>query len=300
MAATGQLAAPRRNPLSRVPSPALVVTGICSVQTGAAIAIRLFAQTGAAGTVLLRLAMATIILLIIWRPSIRALTRRQIGLILLFGLVLGAMNLTFYEAIARIPLGIAVAIEFLGPLAVAVAGSRRASDLIWVALAAGGVVALTQGGSHGLDTWGVVLVVIAGGAWACYILMNVRLGRAFTDGSGLALAMVIASLLVLGPGVADGGSRLLSGHSLLVGAAIGLLSSAVPYSLEMETLRRISPRVFGVLMSLEPAVAALSGFLILGQGLSLREVIGIGLVVAASAGASRDAAAVDAVPPPTA
>jgi inner membrane transporter RhtA len=288
--ATGELAPARTGALDRVPSPVLVFGGIASVQIGAAFATTLFGRVGPSGTVLLRLLTATIILLALWRPRPRALDRRQLGLVLGFGLALAVMNVTFYHAIARIPLGIAVAIEFLGPLAVAIAGSRRAVDLVWALLAAAGVFALTHGTTHGLDTMGIVFALIAGAAWAAYIHGNARMGQAFHDGTGLALAMGVASVLALGPGLAQGGGRLLSVHVLLVGAAVGLLSSAIPYTLEMETLRRITPGVFGVLMSLEPAVAALAAFLILGQGLTAREVAGIALVVAASAGAARAAA----------
>ena len=294
--ATGPIVTPRAGALDRVPSPALVVTGIASVQIGAAFATTLFDRVGAGGTVLLRLATASVILLALWRPRARGLTGRQLALVLLFGLALAVMNFAFYQSIARIPLGIAVAIEFLGPLAVAVAGSRRAVDLVWVVCAGAGVFALSHGTAHGLDVLGVACALIAGAAWAAYIYGNARMGRAFADGSGLALAMCVATLLTLGPGLARGGAHLLSLHVLLVGTAVGLLSSAIPYTLEMETLRRITPRVFGVLMSLEPAVAALAGFVIIGQGLTLREVAGIALVVAASAGAARGAAGPDATP----
>jgi inner membrane transporter RhtA len=288
--ATGQLASPRRGALDRVPSPALIVTGIASVQIGAAFATTMFDRVGASGTVMLRLVFAALMLLVLWRPRVGSMTRRQWLLAAAFGVALAVMNFAFYQAIARIPLGIAVAVEFLGPLAVAVLGSRRAVDVAWVALAALGVLALTHGSAHGLDTFGIVCALIAGAAWAAYILVNARVGQAFSDGTGLAVAMCIGTALTIGPGIAEGGTQLLSGHMLLVGAAVGLLSSAVPYSLELEALRRITPRVFGVLMSLEPAVAALAGFVIIGQGLTLREVAGVTLVVAASAGAARASA----------
>ncbi len=199
------------------------------------------------------------------------------------------MNATFYEAIERIPLGIAVTIEFIGPLTVAIAGSRRRLDLLWVGLAAIGIVALMHGGSRSLDALGVVFALIAGCMWGAYIIINARVGRAFEHGSGLAIAMCVASIVVLPLGVAQGGRALLEPRSLALGAAVGLLSSAIPYTLEMEALRRIPTRIFGVLMSLEPAMAALAGFIVVGQGLSARELAGIAFVVAASVGASRSA-----------
>ncbi len=275
--------------LARTPSPVLVLGGIASVQFGAAIATTLFARTGPGGAVLLRLVAATIVLLAVWRPALRTRTRRDLLLAAVFGLVLATMNATFYEAIERIPLGIGVTIEFIGPLTVAVAGSRRRLDLLWVALAAVGIVALMHGGGRSLDALGVGFALIAGCMWGAYIIINARVGRAFEHGSGLAIAMCVASILVLPLGVAQGGRALLEPRSLALGAAVGLLSSAIPYTLEMEALRRIATRLFGVLMSLEPAMAALAGFIVVGQGLSARELAGIAFVVAASVGASRSA-----------
>jgi inner membrane transporter RhtA len=281
--------APRLGLLARSPSYGLVVGGIASVQFGAALATTLFARIGPGGAVLLRLLTASVILLIIFRPRVKVRTRRELLLAALFGVVLAAMNLTFYEAIHRIPLGIAVTIEFIGPLVVAVAGSRQRVDLVWIGLAAGGILALTHGDAHGLDTLGVVLALLAGCMWGTYILVNARVGRAFEGGTGLALAMCVATILALPVGVIEGGAHLIQPRSLALGAAVGILSSAIPYSFEMEALRRMATSVFGVLMSLEPAMAALAGFLVLGQGLSGRELAGIALVVVASVGASRRA-----------
>ncbi len=273
--------------LARAPSGALVVGAIGSVQFGSAIAATLFSAVGPVGAVLLRLAAATIVLLILWRPSVRDRPRRELLLAVLFGLILAVMNTSFYAAIHRIPLGIAVTIEFVGPLAVAVFGSRRPMDLLWVALAAVGIVALTRGGTHGISALGVGFALLAGACWGCYIIVNARVGRTFEGGTGLALAMCVATVLVLPLGVAQGGAHLLEVHSLLLGAAVGMLSSAIPYSLEVEALRRIAPSVFGVLMSIEPAMAALAGFIVLGQGLGTRALFGMALVVIASIGASR-------------
>jgi inner membrane transporter RhtA len=265
----------------------LVVTAIASIQCGAALAVTLFNRLGPGGAALLRLLSATVVLLAVWRPRLRGYTRRQLGLAAAFGLVLGGMNLSLYEAIHRIPLGIGVTIEFIGPLAVAIGGSRKRLDLVWAALAAIGIVALTRGGTHGLNAAGIGLAALAGCLWAGYILLNARLGRAFDSGTGLALAMCVSTLLVLPFGIADGGTHLFEPRLIVLGTAVGLLSSAIPYSFELEALRRIAPAVFGVLMSLEPAVAALAGWIALGQGLGGRAVLGIALVVAASIGASR-------------
>ena len=263
--------------------------GIASVQFGSALATTIFHQVGPAGAVLLRLVSASIVLVLIWRPTLRTRSPRDLLLAVLFGVVLAAMNLSFYQAIERIPLGVAVTIEFIGPLGVAIAGSRRRVDLLWVALAAAGIVALMRGDVHGLDALGVLFALIAGCLWAAYILVNARVGRVFEQGTGLAIAMCVASIVALPVGVADGGARLLDLHTLAVGAAVGMLSSAIPYTFEMEALRRMATNVFGVLMSLEPAMAALAGFIVIGQGLTARQTVGIALVVAASAGASRSA-----------
>lgn len=285
---------PGAGPLARAPSGGLVVGGIASVQFGASLAATLFDRLGPGGTVFLRLASAAIVLLALWRPRVRGRSSHELLLAGVFGLVLAAMNLSFYESLQRIPLGIAVAVEFLGPLTLGVAGSRRRRDLLWVALAAGGVLALTRGGGghHGLDGLGVALALAAGAMWACYILLNARLGRAFEGSTGLALALPVAALLALPFGVAAAGAHLLEPASLALGGAVGILSSAIPYSFEIEALRRIPPAVFGVLMSLEPAMAALAGLLVLGQSLGLRALLGIACVIVASIGVSRSAAQV--------
>jgi inner membrane transporter RhtA len=279
--------APDSGWLARAPSGGLVVAAIASVQFGGALAVRLFAEVGPAGAVLLRLGSASIVLFAVSRPRLEGQAWRQLPLVAAFGLVLAAMNLSFYSSIHRIPLGIAVSLEFLGPLSVAVAGSRRRVDLLWVALAGVGILALTHGGSHGVNGLGVALALLAGGLWAAYILLSARVGRAFERGTGLSLAMGFATLATLPVGVASAGSHLLTLRSLALGSAVGMLSSAIPYSFELEALRRIAPPVFGVLMSLEPAMAALAGLLILNQGLTGRAVVGIALVITASIGAAR-------------
>ncbi len=273
--------------LAPAPSRVLVLGAIASVQFGSAIAATLFASIGPGGAVWLRLLFGTLILVPLWRPRWRGHTRRELMLAVLFGLVLASMNFSFYSSIHRIPLGIAVTFEFVGPLTIALVGSRRPLDLVWVALAAAGILALTRGGVHDLDGLGVALALLAGGLWAAYILLNARVGRAFEGGTGLSLAMCVGTVVMIPLGIAQGGSHLLEPRSLLLGAAVGLLSSAIPYSFENEALRRIDPAVFGVLMSIEPAMAALAGFIVLGQGLEARAVIGIALVVVASVGAAR-------------
>lgn len=277
-----------------VPPWALVLGAAASVQLGASFAKGLFDEVGPGGAVLLRTLLAAIALMAIWRPRVGECTRGDWILVGAFGLSLAGMNFSFYSAIDRIPLGIGVTLEFVGPLGVAVAGSRRPVDLVWVVLAAAGILLLADSGGDA-DTLGMGLALLAGAFWAAYILLSVRVGEAFTGGSGLALAMVAASALLLPVGIADGGGELLAPAVLAVGAVVAMLSSAIPYSLELEALRRLPARVFGVLMSLEPAMAALAGFVVLGEVLGAREIVAIGLVVVASAGAARTARD---VPPP--
>jgi inner membrane transporter RhtA len=271
-----------------VPPTLLVLASIASVQFGAAFAKTLFDEIGAGGTVFIRTLVAAIVLVLLLRPRLAGHDRGELGLALVFGLVLAAMNFCFYSSIERIPLGIAVTFEFVGPLGVAVFGSRRPLDLLWVALAATGILLLSDLGSGGgLDRLGVALALLAGVLWAAYILLSARMGRVFPGGAGLALAMVVATIPLAPVGIADGGSQLLVPEVLAAGVAVGLLGSAIPYALELEALRTMPVGVFGVLMSLEPAVAALAGFVVLDEGLVTREVVAIGLVVAASAGAAR-------------
>ena len=214
-------------------------------------------------------------------------SRGDLGTAALFGVALAGMNLCFYEAIDRIPLGIAVTIEFLGPLGVAVAMSRRRLDLAWVVLAAAGVALFAdRGEGDALDPVGVAFVLAAAAFWAAYILLSARTGRAFPGGAGLTLAMVVGAALLVPVGIADGGGALLEPGLLAAGAAVAPLASALPYALELEALRRLPQGLFGIVLSIEPAVAALLGLIVLGQGLGARDVIAIGLVVAASAGAS--------------
>jgi inner membrane transporter RhtA len=269
----------------RLTSMSLVMGAVASVQIGAAIATTLFDELGPAGTVLLRTGFAAVVLVLLWRPSLRGRSRVALRDAVLFGLALAGMNLSFYAALDRIPLGIAVTLEFTGPFLVAVAASRRASDLLWVALAAGGIVLLAPGIHGSLDVTGTLLALLAGAFWAAYIVLAARIGRAFSGGQGLSIAMVVATVVLLPSGIVAGGSDLGDPGLLAAGFAVAMLSSAIPYSLELEALRRLPKGTFGVLMSLEPGVAALVGLIALGQDLSANEVVAIGLVVAASAGA---------------
>lgn len=268
-----------------LPAVAMVLGGISSIQVGAALAIQLFEEVGASGAVLLRIFISAILLLLIWRPAL-AMDRTQVKLALAFGLALAGMNIAFYEAIDRIPLGTAVTFEFVGPLGVALLTSHRRRDMIWAAIAAAGILLLMGGvGDDGLDGLGVVLALIAGVFWGAYILLGKRVGEHWTGGRGLAVAMVVAALICLPFGVSDGGTDLLAPAVLGIGTLVAILSTTLPLSLEMEAMRRLPSNVFGVMMSLEPAVAALVGFLLLSQGLSAIQALAIGLVVAASAGA---------------
>jgi inner membrane transporter RhtA len=270
-----------------VPAEILVLGGIGSVQFGSAFADTLFPQAGPAGLVLLRLALSAALLLGSARPKVRGRTRADLRAVIAFGVVLACMNWSFYEALDRLPLGVAVTIEFTGPLAVAVAGSRRLLDLVWVVLAGGGVGLLALRGSHaGVHATGVVLALVAATCWALYILLSKRVGSAFAALDGLAIALGIGTFLVIPAGVVEGGSALGRPEVLGGGLAVALLSSLIPYSLEIVALRRLTAARFGLLMCLEPAVAALAGVIVLGQALTTVLVVALVLVAAASAGAT--------------
>lgn len=268
-----------------VPPPMLVLLGVISLQVGAAFAKQLFAMAGANGVVMLRLLFAALVLLVVWRPSLR-LDRTTWLVIAAYGTVLAGMNICLYQAIDRIPLGVAVTIEFLGPLTVAVFGSRRKLDLLWAVLAGLGVLLLSRV-DGGLNLAGVGFALAAGVLWGSYILVGGKLGKYTSGGSGLALGMAFGAMVALPFGVTGAGMQLLEPPVLVAGLVVALMSSVVPYSLELEALRRMPPRVFGVLMSLEPAVAALAGLLVLGEALSVLQWVAIGCVVLASVGSTR-------------
>jgi inner membrane transporter RhtA len=265
----------------------LVLSGIASVQFGAAFAAKLFDQAGPGGVVLVRLALAALVVLAVARPTLRGYGRSDAAAVLAFGLILGLMNWSFYESLQRLPLSVAVTIEFTGPLAVAVAGSRRVLDLLWVALAGGGVVLLALRGSHhGVHALGILLALAAAACWAAYILLSKRVGAAFAALDGLAIALAIGTLVVIPVGIVEGGSAVVRPAVLGGGLGVALLSSVIPYSLELIALRRLSAGRFGLLMCIEPAVAALAGVIVLGQALTGILAIALVMVVAASAGAT--------------
>lgn len=270
------------------PSPiVLVLIGIASVQLGAGVAKSLFDEVSPSALVFLRLATSSLVLLVWARPTLRGASRSDLMVLLGFGASLGLMNLAIYQAFARIPLGIAVTIEFIGPLSLAVLGSRRARDLVWVGLAAVGV-ALLGAERADLDPVGVLFALLAGACWAAYILLSGATGRRFDGLQGLALASVVATVLV-GPSllVGDATDGMLDPRILLLGAAVGLLSSVIPYSCELVALRSLRPAVFGILMSLEPAAAALAGILVVDESLTTLQWLAVLCVIAASIGATR-------------
>jgi inner membrane transporter RhtA len=271
----------------RVPPTALVLLGMVSLQVGATVAKTVFAITGPEGAVALRLFFAAVILLAAGGRQVR-IGRKALPVAVAYGLVLAGMNIMFYQAIARIPLGVAVTVEFLGPLTVSLAHRRRWLHAGWALLAAAGVVLLTEGAGSGIDWIGVCFALGAGSAWGCYILLGGALGRRTSGGGGLAIGMAAGAALAVPFGLADAGTALFTPIALLAGLGVALLSSVIPYSLELHALRRIPPRVFGVLMSLEPAVAALAGLVILHQALHAIQWVAICAVVTASIGASRE------------
>jgi inner membrane transporter RhtA len=279
----GRGAGPFARAMAAVPPPGLLLVSIVSIQLGAAVAVHLFETLGPIGTAFLRLAFAAVLLLVAARRQIGSGARRHAGMLLLFGCVIGAMNMCFYSAIDRIPLGIAVAIEFVGPLGVAVVTSRRLNHFIWIGLAVAGLLLLTPSIGTDLDPIGVGLALAAGAGWASFILISPRVSRA-VGGAGLALGMLVAGLFTLPFGLVAGGLERLD-PGLLAGAlAVGILSTALPLSLEFEALTRMTARAYGVMVTLEPVVAALVGAIVLGQALPPAAVLAIGCVTAAAIG----------------
>jgi inner membrane transporter RhtA len=268
---------------------AMVVGGSLSVQFGAAFAALLFPRIGPVGAVTIRLVVAAVILLAAVRPRLRGHRRSDYAVVVAFGLVLAAMNASIYEAIARLPLGVAITLEFLGPLALALATSRRWRDVLWVMCAGGGVVLLEGGSTTGLDWVGVVFALTAACCWVGYILLSGQTGRRFQKADGLALAMTVGAVVILPVGVLGAGPALVEPTTLGLGALVALMSSVVPYTLELFALRRIGPGTFGILMSLDPALAAAAGVLVLAQHPGVWQLVGIALVVIASAGVTLEA-----------
>jgi len=288
---------------STTPAIVLIVVGLACQEVGASLAVLLFPQVGPLGMVMLRLVFSAILLLLIARPGLRGHSRDGWLAVLGFGVVLALMNCLFYLALERLPLGVTVTIEVLGPLVLSIVASRRLSAWLWALLALVGVVALGGGGWDRLDPVGVAFALGAAASWAFYILASSRVGREFPKLDGLALAMTVGALIALPLGILSAGAALLRPDLLALGAAVAVLSSTIPYALELIALRRLPAAVFAILMSLSPATAALAGWLLLGQELSWLELLGMAIVIIASIGAvrsasraARDAAASGATP----
>jgi len=269
-----------------LPPQLLILLAMVSLQLGAAFAKSLFPVVGSTGTVFLRLAFAAIVLMLMWRPRLRGYTRKDYLAVVLFGVTMAGLNGFFYAALARLPLGIVVTLEFVGPLSIALFSSRRKIDVFWALFAVAGIILLAPINGATVDPLGVVLALTAGAFWAAYILLNVRVGQAFPGGTGLALGMSIGALVTLPFGVTSLPVIWHDPSILLIGLGVAVLSSVIPFSLEMEALRRISARVFGVLMSLDPVMAALIGLVVLGETVGLRALLAMALIVIASSGVS--------------
>ncbi|WP_188193889.1 EamA family transporter [Nonomuraea sp. SYSU D8015] len=279
-----------RTAADSIPPSSLVLLGIVSVQLGAGFAKELFTALPPSAVVFLRIAAGALIMGAFVRPRLKGLAWRDWAVGLGFGVTLAVMNLSFYEALSRLPMGIAVAIEFLGPLGVALAASRRRLDLVWIGLAGLGVVLLAPWGESASVSWvGIGFAMVAGACWAAYILLSAAAGRRFPGTSGLAIAMIVSSVLIAPVGITTGGADLLQPELVLIGLGVALLSSVIPYSLELQALRRMPKHVFGILMSLEPAVAALIGVLLLSEILHVQQWAAIICIVAASLGSTRRA-----------
>jgi inner membrane transporter RhtA len=276
-------AGPIARAASAVPPPGLLLVSIVSIQLGAAVAVQLFATLGPIATTFLRLAFSAALLLVVARGRVGSGARRHVGLLLLFGLVIGAMNLCFYGAIARIPLGIAVAIDFIGPLSVAAFTSRRLMDFVWIGLAVAGLLLLTPDIGGDLDPVGVGLALAAAAGWACFILISPRVASG-VGSSGLALATLVASLFTLPFALVACGLDRLDPALLAATLAVAILSTALPLSLEFEALKRMSARAYGIIVTLEPVVAAVVGAVVLSQALPPTAVAAIGCVTAAAIG----------------
>ncbi|SHG47011.1 inner membrane transporter RhtA [Jatrophihabitans endophyticus] len=280
--------APARSARADAAPPQLLLLGaVGSVQFGSAFADKIFGSVGPGGVAFLRVLFTAVVLLVVVRPRLTGRTPAQLRLVAAYGLALAGMNWSFYEALDHLPLGVAVTVEFTGPLAVAVAGSRRLLDGVWVLLAGGGVALLaSRGGEDGVEPIGIALVLIAASCWALYILLAKRVGASYGALEALALGMAVGTVLVAPAGVAQGGTALLHPGVLAGCLGVAVLSSLIPYSLELVALRRLSTAVFGLLMSLEPAMAALAGVLVLGEDVSVALAVAVVLVATASVGSS--------------
>ena len=277
-------AGPFARAAAAVPPPGLLLISIVSIQLGAAVAVDLFPVLGPTGTAFLRLAFAAVLLIVATRRTINSGARRHAGSLLLYGAILGVMNLSFYEAISRIPLGIAVAIEFVGPLGLAAITSRRARDFAWIALGGLGIVLLTPEIGRALDPVGVALAGVAGLCWAGFTVMSQRVGRVMPGNSGLAFAMLVAALVVLPVELAVGSLAGLNAGLLAAALAVAILSTAMPLTLEFEALKRMTARTYGILVTMEPVVATVVGALLLTQAIGVQGILAVACVTAAALG----------------
>jgi len=270
-----------------IPPVPAVLLAIVSVQGGAAIAKSIFPVMGAAGTVALRIGISAVILFAIYKPNLKTTTKSEWRLISWYGLVLGAMNTSFYLALSRIPLGLAVTLEFIGPLLLAISTSRKIADFLWVLLAAAGIALIAPWSAQSnIDLIGALLALLAGAFWAAYIVIGGKLSQIMDGGKAVSMGLLIASFVAVPAGIIEGNLAQLTPMMLLMGLGIALLSSAIPYTLEMNALKHMPAKTFSILMSLEPAVAAFCGLLFLREQLSVLEWAAIALVVVASTGAT--------------
>jgi inner membrane transporter RhtA len=267
------------------PIPAVLLS-IVSVQGGAAIAKGLFPLLGAGGTASVRIGFSALILVLAVRPNLKRLTSAQWKIVIPYGIILGVMNLLFYCALARIPMGLAVTLEFIGPLGLALAGSRRAIDLLWVVLAGAGIALIAPWSGEGVDLIGVIFALLAGVCWAIYILLSKRAGAQLPGQMAVAVGMLFAAFTVLPFGILEGNLQVMTPYLLLLSVTLAMFSSVLPFTLEMQALRTMPPRMFSILMSLEPAVAALVGLLLLGEQLKLGQWLAVICIVIASSGAA--------------
>lgn len=275
---------------STIPPVPAVILAIVSVQGGAAIAKGLFPVLGAAGTASMRIGLSALLLLVVVRPRLGQLRAEQWRAVVPYGLALGAMNFLFYCALARVPLGLAVTLEFIGPLALALSGSRRWFDVVWALLAGVGIALIAPWGGHGVDVLGMLFALAAGGCWAGYIVLGQRTAAVLPGTLAVAVGMVVGAVLVVPFGLASGQLATLTPHLALLSALLALFSSVLPFTLEMQALKSLPTRTFSILMSLEPAAAAVSGWLLLHERLTIGQWLAVVLIAIASAGATLTAA----------
>ncbi len=278
-----------KNKLVNIPPLPAILLAIISVQFGAAIAKSLFPAIGAAGTASLRIGISALILFLAYKPNLRKITPQQWKLVIPYGLSLGTMNLIFYLAIERIPVGLAVTLEFVGPLVLAVFGSKRLIDYLWVFIAAIGIALIAPWSGNGIDIVGALFALLAGVFWATYIVLGGKVSKVMKDGDAVSTGMLFASLLIIPFGIMENGLSNLTPNLLGMGIALALLSSAIPFTLEMKALGQLPPRTFSILMSLEPAAASICAFLFLQEHLRFSEIVAVFFVIIASIGSTMTA-----------